>query len=118
MTRISLILCIYVSQCRIDGEIRSKELIAQKLHNVSLQNKKPSSKMDSLEPHSASIRQLREERFKADTRAELAEDQATALRLQLDTSLHDYEEVAKELDTAKEELLLSWKRYVDRTLNP
>ena len=83
-----------------------------------IQNKNLSSKLDSLEPHSASIRQFREDRFKADTRAELAEDQATALRLQLDTLLHDYEEVAKELDTAKEELLVSWKRYVDRTHNP
>ena len=74
MTRISLFLYIYyVSQCRIDSEIFSKELTAQKLHEMSLQNKNLSSKLDSLEPHSASIRQFREDRFKADTRVELAE---------------------------------------------
>ena len=118
MTSISLILCIYASQCRIDSEICSKELTAQKLHEMRLQNKDLRSKLDSQEPHSASIRQFREERLKADTRAELAEDQATALRLQLDTLLHDYEDVSKELDTVKEELLVSCKRYVDRTHSP
>ena len=94
MTRISLILCIYASQCRIDSEICSKELTAQKLHEMldemRLQNKTLRSKLDSQEPHSASIRQFREERLEADTRAENLRLQLKATDRKLQQALRRY----------------------------
>ena len=59
--------------------------------------------MNARETHKSSIRQLRQERLQADTRAE-------NLRLQLKAALHELDVTAINLDTTKEELHVTLKR--------
>lgn len=69
--------------------------------------------MDSLETRTVSIRQMRQERLQADTRAKQAESQAAALRVQLDKALRELKEAEAHLDTANKELHVTLKRYFD-----
>ena len=94
---------INISPHRIKSEVRSKELATRKLHALQGQHQKISAKMNARETHKSSIRQLRQERLQADTRAE-------NLRLQLKAALHELDVTAINLDTTKEELHVTLKR--------
>ena len=94
---------INISPHRIKSEVRSKELTTRKLHALQGQHQKISAKMNARETHKISIRQLRQERLQADTRAE-------NLRLQLKAALHELDVTAINLDTTKEELHVTLKR--------
>ena len=64
-----------------DGQVH--EANAQKLRQVLAKNSILQSKLDSFESRSTSIRNLRQERLEADTRADAAESRAEQFRLQL-----------------------------------
>ena len=64
-----------------DGQVH--EANAQKLRQVVAKNNILQSKLGSFESRSTSIRNLRQERLEADTRADAAESRAEQFRLQL-----------------------------------
>ena len=76
--------------CRVSSEVRSTELATQKLQTMHSQKNKISARMNVLETHSTSIRQLRQERLEADTRAENLCVQLKAADRKLQQALRRY----------------------------